>query len=45
MSERQVMKEMDEFKELKHLETNATLPWQHVIIFKKAEEKKTDEKK
>jgi hypothetical protein len=40
MSERQVIKEMDEFKELKHVETIKELPWQHVIIFKKVEEKK-----
>ena len=36
MSERQVMKEMAEFKELEHKETIKTLPWQHVIIFEKA---------
>jgi ubiquinone/menaquinone biosynthesis C-methylase UbiE len=40
MSERQVLKEMDEFKELKHVETNKELPWQHVITFKKVEVKK-----
>jgi len=45
MSERQVIKEMDEFKEMKHLETNASLPWQHVIVFKKSEEKKPEDKK
>lgn len=39
MSERQVIKEMDEFKELKHVETNKELPWQHVITFKKVEKK------
>jgi ubiquinone/menaquinone biosynthesis C-methylase UbiE len=39
MSERQVIKEMDEFKELKHVETNKDLPWQHVITFKKVERK------
>jgi ubiquinone/menaquinone biosynthesis C-methylase UbiE len=33
MSERQVLKEMDVFKELKHVETNKDLPWQHVITF------------
>lgn len=35
MSERQVIKEMDEFKQLKHVETNKDLPWQHVITFRK----------
>jgi len=35
MTERQVVKEMDEFKELKHVETNKDLPWQHVITFQK----------
>ncbi len=40
MSERQVLKEMDEFKELKHIETNKELPWQHVITFKKVDVKK-----
>jgi ubiquinone/menaquinone biosynthesis C-methylase UbiE len=35
MSERQVLKEMDVFKELKHVETNKDLPWQHVITFTK----------
>jgi ubiquinone/menaquinone biosynthesis C-methylase UbiE len=45
MSERQVIKEMDEFKEMKHAETNASLPWQHVIIFKKTDDKKPEEKK
>jgi ubiquinone/menaquinone biosynthesis C-methylase UbiE len=40
MSERQVLKEMAEFKQLKHVETNKDLPWQHVIFFEKIEEKK-----
>jgi len=40
MSERQVLKEMDEFKDLKHVETNKDLPWQHVITFKRIELKK-----
>jgi ubiquinone/menaquinone biosynthesis C-methylase UbiE len=40
MTERQVLKEMGEFKELKHAETNSDLPWQHVITFKKTEAKK-----
>jgi ubiquinone/menaquinone biosynthesis C-methylase UbiE len=35
MSERQVLKEMDAFKELKHAETYKDLPWQHVITFTK----------
>jgi ubiquinone/menaquinone biosynthesis C-methylase UbiE len=37
MSERQVIKEMSIFP-LKHVETNRTLPWQHVIIFEKKKE-------
>src|SRR5262245_21074237 len=40
MSERQVLKEMDEFKELKHAGTSDKLPWQHVITFKKQAAKK-----
>jgi len=39
MSERQVIKEMVPFKELTHTKT-VPLPWQHVIIFTKKEEKK-----
>jgi ubiquinone/menaquinone biosynthesis C-methylase UbiE len=39
MSERQVLKEMEEFKQLKHAETNSKLPWQHVITFKKVKPK------
>lgn len=35
MTERQVIKEMDAFSELKHVETSRDLPWQHVITFKK----------
>jgi ubiquinone/menaquinone biosynthesis C-methylase UbiE len=35
MSERQVIKEMAEFKDLKHEKTVGTLPWQHVVVFKK----------
>ena len=35
MSERQVIKEMSEFKNLKHAGTGKTLPWQHVITFVK----------
>jgi ubiquinone/menaquinone biosynthesis C-methylase UbiE len=37
MSERQVIKEMGEFKDLKHDKTIGTLPWQHVVVFKKKE--------
>ncbi|MCE9532941.1 MAG: class I SAM-dependent methyltransferase [Planctomycetes bacterium] len=37
MSERQVIKEMDEFKKLKHIDTKKDLPWQHVITFEKRE--------
>ena len=40
MSERQVMKEMAEFKELDHKTTVKTLPWQHVIVFEKAKGEK-----
>ena len=39
MSERQVLKEMEDFTELEHDETIKTLPWQHVIVFKKKEKK------
>ena len=35
MSERQVIREMSAFKELEHEKTVDTLPWQHVILFKK----------
>jgi ubiquinone/menaquinone biosynthesis C-methylase UbiE len=35
MSERQVVKEMAEFKDLKHASTSDKLPWQHVITFTK----------
>jgi len=35
MSERQVIREMDEFKQMTHVETNKDLPWQHVVVFKK----------
>jgi ubiquinone/menaquinone biosynthesis C-methylase UbiE len=40
MSERQVLKEMAEFKELKHAGTSDKLPWQHVITFTKQAAKK-----
>jgi ubiquinone/menaquinone biosynthesis C-methylase UbiE len=40
MSERQVIKEMEEFKTMKHTGTSAKLPWQHVITFTKQAEKK-----
>ncbi len=40
MTERQVIKEMGEFKELKHDETSAVLPWQHIIFFKKVNKAK-----
>jgi ubiquinone/menaquinone biosynthesis C-methylase UbiE len=39
MSERQVIKEMAAFPELKHTKTVATLPWQHVIVFTRQEKK------
>jgi len=35
MSEKQVVKEMEAFKELKHAKTIDSLPWQNVIIFEK----------
>lgn len=35
MSERQVLKEMEEFSTMEHAETIKTLPWQHVILFAK----------
>jgi ubiquinone/menaquinone biosynthesis C-methylase UbiE len=44
MSERQVIKEMEAFPELKHAETVSTLPWQHVIIFTKKDPKKAEDK-
>jgi protein-L-isoaspartate O-methyltransferase len=40
MSERQVIKEMVPFAEMKHTKTVGTLPWQHVIIFTKEQPKK-----
>lgn len=39
MSERQVLKEMEDFTDLEHDETIKTLPWQHVVVFKKKEKK------
>lgn len=41
MSEKQVIKEMGEFPQLKHVKTYEDLPWQHVIVF----EKQSDDKK
>lgn len=35
MSERQVIKEMDAFSQMRHLKTDRSLPWQHVIVFEK----------
>ena len=40
MTERQVIKEMAEFKNLKHAGTSDKLPWQHVITFTKEAAKK-----
>jgi len=40
MTEKQVVKEMAEFKELKHAGTSDQLPWQHVITFVKQRAKK-----
>ena len=39
MSERQVLKEMAEFPNLTHEKTVGTLPWQHVVVFRKNEKK------
>lgn len=38
MSERQVLKEMEQFPDIEHDKTVNTLPWQHIIIFRKAGE-------
>ena len=40
MTERQVILEMSEFPDLEHDKTIKTLPWQHIILFKKKEAKK-----
>lgn len=40
MTERQVVKEMAEFPVLEHTKTYDKLPWQHVVIFTKKDEKK-----
>jgi ubiquinone/menaquinone biosynthesis C-methylase UbiE len=40
MTEKQVIKEMSEFKQLKHASTSDKLPWQHVITFVKEPAKK-----
>ena len=37
MSEKQVRKEMEPFP-LKHVKTDESLPWQHVIVFEKKKE-------
>jgi precorrin-6B methylase 2 len=37
MTEKQVLKEMSIFP-LKHVETNSSLPWQHIIIFEKVKD-------
>lgn len=39
MSERQVIREMEQFPPLAHEKTVATLPWQHIILFKKTAKK------
>jgi ubiquinone/menaquinone biosynthesis C-methylase UbiE len=39
MTERQVIKEMEPFKELEHTTTIKTLPWQHVVVFTKKDKK------
>lgn len=35
MSEKQVLREMSVFPELKHVKTHPDLPWQHIIVFEK----------
>jgi ubiquinone/menaquinone biosynthesis C-methylase UbiE len=40
MTERQVIKEMAEFPVLEHTKTVKTLPWQHIVVFTKKDEKK-----
>src|SRR5579871_3394027 len=40
MTEAQVKKEMSAFPQLKHVKTFEDMPWQHVIIFEKAEAEK-----
>lgn len=40
MSEKQVIKEMAEFPQMKHVKTHEDLPWQHVIVFEKQEGEK-----
>src|SRR5947207_9166377 len=40
MTEQQVVKEMAEFKDMKHASTSEKLPWQHVITFTKLAAKK-----
>lgn len=40
MAERQVIKEVGEFAAMEHTKTVDTLPWQHVVIFTKKDEKK-----
>jgi ubiquinone/menaquinone biosynthesis C-methylase UbiE len=35
MSERQVTLEMEQFPGIEHLKTDKSLPWQHIILFKK----------
>jgi hypothetical protein len=40
MTEKQVLKEMAEFPEMKHAGTSEQLPWQHVITFVKQPAKK-----
>ena len=40
MTERQVILEMAEFADVEHEKTIKTLPWQHIILFKKKAPKK-----
>lgn len=42
MTEKQVLREMAIFPQLKHVKTHADLPWQHVIIFEKKDEAKKE---
>jgi len=43
MSEKQVLKEMAEHPQVRHVKTLGALPWQHVIIFDKPEKETTKE--
>jgi ubiquinone/menaquinone biosynthesis C-methylase UbiE len=44
MSQKQVIKEMDNFPSLKYAKTIDVLPWQHIIIFEKKADKSEEKK-